>query len=281
MFTRSKNTIPTRLSLAILAVSVAAMTGCADNSNDNSGFTDLSYNDKSSSVNVAEPIAPQEDVPMKLIFQEQSNGKYLLDSMEPVVGIKMQPGQMLMVKRDINGFETVITESEISTLVKEEEEKVLAGTSELTQPVDVPAPTDQTATAQASAPTTQSEGLSFGGAMVASMVGSTMGSMLGNSLSSNLSGNRDFERRQTSFVSPAATSAATRYGYAPRYSGNSTLGRSVTTARSKSTVFRSKPKTTRSTSTPKTSKPRSFFGSKSRSSGSRSSGSRSFGSRGG
>ena len=109
-------------------------------------------------------------------IEKQANGSYKIMDESPSVKTRV------IVVED--GKERILTQDEIDKLVKEEEAKVDAGTSKLTQnPEEV----------------TQSGGLGLAGTLMASMAAGMVGSMLMNKLMNNQNYNQN---RRTSYKSP-------------------------------------------------------------------------------
>ena len=93
-----------------------------------------------------------------------------------------------VILRDVNGTEKILSQAEIDKLVKEEEAKVDAGTSNLTKNPDE---------------VKESGGLGLAGTLMASMAAGMLGAALMNKLSSN----KNYEQnRRTSYSSPAGYS---------------------------------------------------------------------------
>jgi len=93
-----------------------------------------------------------------------------------------------VILKDYEGKERILTQEEIDKLVKEEEAKVDAGTSNLTKPP---------------AEVSQSGGMGLAGTLMASMAAGMVGSMLMNKLMNN---NNYQQNRRTSYKSPSTYS---------------------------------------------------------------------------
>jgi hypothetical protein len=141
-----------------------------------------------------------------------------------------------VILRDVNGTERILTQEEIDKLVKEEEAKVEAGTSNLTKNPDE---------------VKESGGLGLAGTLMASMAAGMLGAALMNKLSSN----KNYEQnRRTSYSSPQAYSRSQSSFSKARSGGMSSMGSSrpttsASTTPKKSGFFSSKKSTsTRSSS---------------------------------
>nr|WP_317403086.1 UPF0323 family lipoprotein [uncultured Helicobacter sp.] len=93
-----------------------------------------------------------------VIIEEQFDGSYKV--------LEEYPSEQTRVMlKDKNGGERMLSQAEIDELIKQEESKINAGTSELTSPND--------------------GGLGLGGAILASAAGAILGSYIGNKLFNN------------------------------------------------------------------------------------------------
>lgn len=93
-----------------------------------------------------------------VILEEQQDGTYKV--------LEEYPSEQTRVMlKDKYGQERILTQSEIDELIKQEEVKINAGTSELTNP--------------------NGSGLGLGGAILASAAGAILGSYIGNKLFNN------------------------------------------------------------------------------------------------
>lgn len=97
-----------------------------------------------------------------IILEEQDNGRYKVVEEYP-------SEQIRVIVRDKTGKERILTREEIDALIKEEESKINAGTSELTSPEGGGG----------------GGGLGLGGALLASAAGAILGSYIGNKLFNN------------------------------------------------------------------------------------------------
>lgn len=95
-----------------------------------------------------------------IILEEQDNGKYKVIEEYP-------SDQIRVIVRDRTGRERILTQEEIDALIKEEESKINAGTSELISENG------------------GGGGLGLGGALLASAAGAILGSYIGNKLFNN------------------------------------------------------------------------------------------------
>ena len=111
-----------------------------------------------------------------VVIEESADGKYAIIDEFPA-------SKTTVVLRKPDGTERILTQEEIDKLVKEEEKKIDAGTSPLTNP-----------NAEVS-----SGGMGLGGVLLSSIAGAMIGSWLGNKLFNN----QNFQnQRQTQYKSP-------------------------------------------------------------------------------
>jgi len=111
-----------------------------------------------------------------VVVEESADGKYKIIDEFPAA-------KTTVVLRKPDGSEKILTQEEIDKLVKEEEKKIDAGTSPLTNP-----------NAEVS-----SGGMGLGGVLLSSIAGAMIGSWLGNKLFNN----QNFQnQRQTQYKSP-------------------------------------------------------------------------------
>jgi len=119
-----------------------------------------------------------------------------------------------VILRDVNGTERILSKAEIDKLVKEEEAKVDAGTSNLTKnPEEV----------------RDSGGLGLAGTLMASMAAGMVGSMLMNKLMNNQNYQQNrrmsyrspstYSRSQSSFAKARANNSAVKKASSSRRSG--------------------------------------------------------------
>ena len=146
---------------------IVGLVGCGDNSSNNqkqnqaqdSAFTDASQKQGAF-----------------VVVEESADGKYKIADEFPAA-------KTTIVLRKPDGSEKILTQEEIDALVKEEEKKIDAGTSPLTNP-----------NAEVS-----SGGMGLGGVLLSSIAGAMIGSWLGNKLFNN----QNFQnQRQTQYKSP-------------------------------------------------------------------------------
>ena len=111
-----------------------------------------------------------------VVVEESADGKYKIADEFPAA-------KTTIVLRKPDGSEKILTQEEIDKLVKEEEKKIDAGTSPLTNP---------------NAQLTDG-GMGLGGVLLSSIAGAMIGSWLGNKLFNN----QNFQnQRQTQYKSP-------------------------------------------------------------------------------
>ena len=150
------------------ALLVVGLTGCGDNSNNNQSQTqnqtDSTFTDASQKQGAF------------VVVEESADGKYKIADEFPA-------SKTTIVLRKPDGSEKILTQEEIDKLVKEEEAKIDAGTSPLTNP-----------DAQLS-----DGGMGLGGVLLSSIAGAMIGSWLGNKLFNN----QNFQnQRQAQYKSP-------------------------------------------------------------------------------
>lgn len=144
---------------------VVGLVGCGDSSNDKNqqGQSDAFTN------------ASQKQGAF-VVVEESADGKYKIADEFPA-------SKTTIVLRKPDGSEKILTQEEIDKLVKEEEAKIDAGTSPLTNP---------------NAQLTDG-GMGLGGVLLSSIAGAMIGSWLGNKLFNN----QNFQnQRQTQYKSP-------------------------------------------------------------------------------
>ena len=144
---------------------VVGLVGCGDSSNDknqqaqNDAFTNASQKQGAF-----------------VVVEESADGKYKIADEFPA-------SKTTIVLRKPDGSEKILTQEEIDALVKEEEKKIDAGTSPLTNP---------------NAEVSSGE-MGLGGVLLSSIAGAMIGSWLGNKLFNN----QNFQnQRQTQYKSP-------------------------------------------------------------------------------
>ena len=149
------------------ALLVTGLVGCGDNSNDK--------NQQNQTQNDAFTNASQKQGAF-VVVEESADGKYKIVDEFPA-------SKTTIVLRKPDGSEKILTQEEIDKLVKEEEAKIDAGTSPLTNP---------------NAQLTDG-GMGLGGVLLSSIAGAMIGSWLGNKLFNN----QNFQnQRQTQYKSP-------------------------------------------------------------------------------
>ena len=146
---------------------VIGLVGCGDNSS-NKESQNQGQNDAFTNASQKEGAF--------VVVEESADGKYKIADEFPA-------SKTTIVLRKPDGSEKILTQEEIDALVKEEEKKIDAGTSPLTNP-----------NAEVS-----SGGMGLGGVLLSSIAGAMIGSWLGNKLFNN----QNFQnQRQTQYKSP-------------------------------------------------------------------------------
>ena len=237
------------------AILVIGLTGCEDknksnpsqNQNNNSAFSDASQKQGAF-----------------VVIEESADKKYKIVDEFPA-------SKTTIVLRKPDGTEKILTQEEIDKLVKEENAKIDAGTSALTNP---------------NAQLTDG-GMGLGGVLLSSIAGAMIGSWIGNKLFNNpnfqnqrqaqYQSPQAYNKTQSSFNKPASTSGFSTTPPAEKKSGffGNTNNSPATTNSSSSTSSSSNTTSSNSNSSSSTSN------SKSSSFSSPSSGSSSGGSMGG
>jgi len=130
-----------------------------------------------------------------VIVEESSDGSYKIAEEFPAA-------KTTIVLRSPDGSERILSQNEIDKLVKEEEAKIDAGTSALTNPE------------------LSSGGMGLGGVLLSSIAGAMIGSWLGNKLFNNQNfknqkaaqykSPQTYSRSQSSFNKPATSSASSQ-----------------------------------------------------------------------
>ena len=145
---------------------VVGLVGCGDNS---------SNNQQQNQNNSTFTNASQQQGAF-VVVEQSADGQYKIADEFPA-------SKTTIVLRTPDGNERILSQEEIDKLVKEEEAKIDAGTSPLTNPE-----------AQLS-----SGGMGLGGVLLSSIAGAMIGSWLGNKLFNN----QNFQnQRQTQYKSP-------------------------------------------------------------------------------
>ena len=147
---------------------VVGRIGCGDSSNNNQEQQNQGQSDAFSNASQKQNAF--------VVIEESADGKYAIIDEFPA-------SKTTVVLRKPDGTERILTQEEIDKLVKEEEKKIDAGTSPLTNP-----------NAEVS-----SGGMGLGGVLLSSIAGAMIGSWLGNKLFNN----QNFQnQRQTQYKSP-------------------------------------------------------------------------------
>ncbi len=150
------------------ALLVTGLVGCGDNSNEKNQQQNQAQNDALSNASQKQGAF--------VVVEESADGKYKIVDEFPAA-------KTTVVLRKPDGSEKILTQEEIDKLVKEEEKKIDAGTSPLTNP---------------NAQLTDG-GMGLGGVLLSSIAGAMIGSWLGNKLFNN----QNFQnQRQTQYKSP-------------------------------------------------------------------------------
>ncbi|MBP7770157.1 MAG: UPF0323 family lipoprotein [Aliarcobacter sp.] len=175
------------------ALLVVGLVGC-DN-NDQSNYPDQGQNQGQSD---AFSNASQKQNAF-VVIEESVDGKYAIADEFPA-------SKTTVVLRKPDGTEKILTQAEIDALVKEEEKKIDAGTSPLTNP-----------NAEVS-----SGGMGLGGVLLSSIAGAMIGSWLGNKLFNN----QNFQnQRKTQYKSPQTYSKSqSSFTKAPASAAKSSSG---------------------------------------------------------
>ena len=195
---------------------VVGLIGCGDSSNNNQD-----QQNQGQSNGMADASQKQGAF---VVVEESADGKYKIIDEFPA-------SKTTVVLRKTDGTERILSPEEIDKLVKEEEKKIDAGTSALTNP-----------NAEVS-----SGGMGLGGVLLSSIAGAMIGSWLGNKLFNN----QNFQnQRQTQYKSPQTYSKSqSSFSKTPATSGaNSSSskksgffgGNSNSSAKSSSSSFGSK-----------------------------------------
>ncbi|MDY0053003.1 MAG: UPF0323 family lipoprotein, partial [Aliarcobacter sp.] len=195
---------------------VVGLIGCGDSSNNNQN-----QQNQRQSNGIADASQKQGAF---VVVEESADGKYKIIDEFPA-------SKTTVVLRKPDGTERILTPEEIDKLVKEEEKRIDAGTSPLTNP-----------NAEVSG-----GGMGLGGVLLSSIAGAMIGSWLGNKLFNN----QNFQnQRQTQYKSPQTYSKSqSSFSKTPATSGaNSSSskksgffgGNSNSSAKSSSSSFGSK-----------------------------------------
>jgi hypothetical protein len=180
------------------ALLVTGLIGCGDSSNDKNQQQKQAQND-------AITNAAQKEGAF-VIVEESADGKYKIVDEFPAA-------KTTIVLRKPDGSEKILTQEEIDKLVKEENAKIDAGTSALTNP---------------NAQLTDG-GMGLGGVLLSSIAGAMIGSWIGNKLFNNQNfqnqrqtqykSPQTFSKTQSSFNKPSSTSSFSTTPPAEKKSG--------------------------------------------------------------
>lgn len=176
------------------AVLVLGLTGCDDKGNNNN---------QNQGQNGAFTEASQKQGAF-VIIEQSADGKYKIADEFPA-------SKTTIVLRSPDGSERILTQEEIDKLVKEEEAKIDAGTSPLTNPQ------------------VSSGDMGLGGVLLSSIAGAMIGSWLGNKLFNNQNyqnqraaqykSPQTYSKSQSSFSKTAPTSTNTNTNNATKKTG--------------------------------------------------------------
>lgn len=200
------------------ALLVVGLTGCGDSSNNNQSQTqnqnDSTFTDASQKQGAF------------VVVEESVDGKYKIADEFPA-------SKTTIVLRKPDGSEKILTQEEIDKLVKEEEAKIDAGTSPLTNP-----------NAQLS-----DGGMGLGGVLLSSIAGAMIGSWLGNKLFNNQNfqnqrqaqykSPQTYSRSQSSFSKTPATTGTSSSTKKTGFFGGNNTSSSTSSSTSKSSSFSS------------------------------------------
>jgi len=172
------------------ALLVVGLVGCGDDSSKN--------NQQNQGQSDAFSNASQKQNAF-VVVEESADGKYAIIDEFPA-------SKTTVVLRKPDGTERILTQEEIDKLVKEEEKKIDAGTSPLTNPNEE----------------VSSGGMGLGGVLLSSIAGAMIGSWLGNKLFNN----QNFQnQRQTQYKSPQTYSKSqSSFSKTPATSGANSSG---------------------------------------------------------
>lgn len=180
------------------ALLITGLVGCGDSSNDKNQQQKQAQNDAISNATKKEGAF--------VVVEESADGKYKIVDEFPAA-------KTTIVLRKPDGTEKILTQEEIDKLVKEENVKIDAGTSPLTNP-----------NAQLS-----DGGMGLGGVLLSSIAGAMIGSWIGNKLFNNQNfqnqrqtqykSPQTFSKTQSSFNKPSSTSSFSTTPPAEKKSG--------------------------------------------------------------
>ena len=170
---------------------IVGLVGCGDSSNDKNQQQTKAQSDAFTNASQKEGAF--------VVVEESADGKYKIADEFPAA-------KTTIVLRKPDGSEKILTQAEIDKLVKDEEVKIDAGTSPLTNP-----------NAEVS-----SGGMGLGGVLLSSIAGAMIGSWIGNKLFNN----QNFQnQRQTQYKSPQTYSKSqSSFSKTPATSGANNSG---------------------------------------------------------
>ena len=152
------------------ALLVVGLVGCGEENADQKNSQNQNQNQSAAFANASQ----KQDA--FVVIEETADGKYFIADEFP-------SSKTTIVLRKPDGTEKILTQEEIDKLVRDEEKKIDAGTSPLTNP-----------NAEVS-----SGGMGLGGVLLSSIAGAMIGSWLGNKLFNN----QNFQnQRKTQYKSP-------------------------------------------------------------------------------
>jgi hypothetical protein len=178
------------------AMLMATLTGCGDDA--------ATHQQPQQAPQAATQSVVKEGATVTI--EKQADGAYKIMDEAPSVKTRI-----ILIE---DGKERILSQEEIDALVKEEEARVAAGTSNLTKPPEQ---------------VTDSGGLGLAGTLMASMAAGMVGSMLMNKLMNNQNYNQNrrpsykspstYSRSQNSFKKARANNAAAKKASSSRRSG--------------------------------------------------------------
>ena len=197
------------------ALVIATLTGCGDAPKEE---------EKPKEPTVAETV--KKDGATITIKESIEDNKTTYKILDEVPSVKTR-----VILQDVNGTERILSDAEVDKLVKEEEAKIEAGTSDLTKNPDEVA---------------SSGGMGLAGTLLA---GAAAG-MLGAALMNKLSNNQNYQQNQRRSYSSPSTYSRSQSNFAGRKAGamsrpGSSPSKSTTTkSTTRSSGFGKKPSTT-------------------------------------
>ena len=166
---------------------IVGLVGCGDSSNDKNQQQNKAQSDAFTNASQKEGAF--------VVVEESADGKYKIADEFPAA-------KTTIVLRKPDGSEKILSQPEIDKLVKDEEVKIDAGTSPLTNP-----------NAEVS-----SGGMGLGGVLLSSIAGAMIGSWLGNKLFNNQNfqnqkaaqykSPQTYSKSQSSFNKPSSSAGA-------------------------------------------------------------------------